>query len=160
MTIDEILEITKQSINVDGDDVYILKKEMHEGIEKIKKQLSIKEKNCLITKISKDVEFICCHLDFAMVFRPVQWGKSKRWIPCLVYKYKGEWRRVVLQYASCLKCDWNGSIANPTDPDLYITMKNRFDILKKVNNLPFLKCPKCGNNITSKAIWVDNKSDT
>lgn len=88
MTIDEILEITKQSINVDGDDVYILKKEMHEGIKKL---LSIKEENYFITKISKDVEFICYHSDFAMVFRPVQWGKSRRWIPCLVYKYKGEW---------------------------------------------------------------------
>lgn len=158
MTIDEILAITKQSIRVDGDDVYILKKEMYEGIEKIKKQLGIKKEDSLTTQISKDVEFICNYSDFAMAFRPVQWGESRRWIPCLIYKYKGEWRRVILQYASCLVCDWNGSIANPTDPDLYITMKSRFDILKKVNNLPFLTCPKCGNEISSKAIWIDNES--
>ena len=157
MTIDEILEITKQSINIDGEDVFILDKEMHEGLKKLAEQININEENPVAMMLKNDVKFICTHADFAIAFRPVKWGESKRWIPCLVYKYKGEWRRVVLQYARCLKCDWRGSIANPTDPDLYITMKNRFDILKRVSQLPFLKCPKCGNEISCKAIWTERK---
>ena len=72
---------------------------------------------------------------------------------CINIKMDGE--RVILQYANCLKCDWNGIIANPTEPDLFLTLENRFDILKRMNQLPFCKCPKCGNEISSKAIWVE-----
>lgn len=156
MTIEQILEITNRVENIDGDDVYILEKEMCEGLEKLKKQIKLEKKDYLFAMLNNDVEFISNHSDFAIAFRPVKWINSRKWIPCLIYKYQGAWRRVILQYANCLRCDWRGNIANPTDPDLYITLENRFDILKKMNQLSFCKCPKCGSEISSKAIWLED----
>lgn len=60
------------------------------------------------------------------------------------------------QYANCLRCDWTGNVVNPTDPDLYITVENAFQILNKMAKLPFLKCPKCGSELSTKAIWVED----
>ena len=65
--------------------------------------------------------------------------------------------RVNITYAKCSKCDWEGSIADPTASDLYFTMKNRAEILNKMFELPFLKCPLCGNDLTAKAIWLQNR---
>lgn len=154
MTIEEVLEITNRIENIDGDDVYVLDREMHKGISKLRRRGKREKENYMFTMLNKDIEFICNHAGFAIAFRPVKWKMAKKWIPCLIYKYEGVWRRVVLQHANCLKCDWNGSIANPTDPDLYITSENRFDILKKMNQLSFCMCPKCGSEISSKAIWI------
>lgn len=156
MTVEEILKITNRVENIDGDDVYILEKGMSKGLEKLKKQIELEKENYLFIMMNNDIEFICNHSDFAIAFRPVKWINSVKWIPCLIYKYKGEWRRVIIQYANCLTCDWRGNIANPTDPDLYITLENRFEILKKMNKLSFYKCPKCGSEISSKAIWLED----
>lgn len=38
MSIEEVLEITNWIENVDGDDVYVLGREMKEGIEKLRKK--------------------------------------------------------------------------------------------------------------------------
>lgn len=133
-----------------------LRKECIGGLEKLKQKIKLKKEDYLFSKLNNDMEFICNHSGFAIAFRPVKWKTTKKWMPCLIYKYEGEWRRVVCQYANCLKCDWTGSIANPTDPDLYITMENEFDILKKMDQLSFYKCQKCGSAISSKAIWIED----
>ena len=155
MTLEEVLEITNQVENIDGDDVYILNRGMYKGIDKLRQRVEKEKEDCMFSMLNEDVEFMCNNFGFALAFRPVKWKNSKKWIPCLIYRYKDEWRRVVIQYANCLKCDWNGSIANPTDPDLYITLENRFDIMKKMNQLSFCKCPKCGSEISGKAIWTE-----
>lgn len=156
MTIEEILEITNRIENVDGEDVYVLGKEMHEEVEKLKQRIASEKENHLFAMLNKDVEFIGNHLGFAIAFRPVKWVGDRKWIPCLIYDYEGEWRRVVLQYAKCLKCEWTGIVANPTNPDLYLTMKNEFQILKEMAKLPFLKCPKCRSELSTKAIWLED----
>lgn len=156
MTIEEILEITNQIENIDGEDVYVLRKEMYKEIEKLKRRIDSEKESHLFAMLNKDVDFICSHLGFAIAFRPVKSGNNRKWIPCLIYNYAGKWRRVILQYANCLKCDWTGNIANPTDPDLYITMKNEFQILKEMAKLPFLKCPKCGSELSARAIWLED----
>ncbi len=155
MSIEEVLEITNWIENVDGDDVYVLGRDMKEGIENLRKKTILEKDNCMFSMLSKDLEFICSHVGFSIAFRPVGKNDNKQWIPCMLYKYEGEWRRVLFQYAHCLKCDWCGNIANPTDPDLYITMNNRFEILKKMNQLSFCQCPKCGGQLSSKAIWIE-----
>lgn len=155
VTLEEVLEITKQVENIDGDDTYILKKEMYRGLEKLKQRINLEKENYLFAMLNNDVEFIRNHSDFAIAFRPVKWGKSRKWIPCLIYKYQGEWRRVLHQNANCLKCVWAGNVVSPTDPDLYITMENEFEILNKMNQLSFCKCPKCGSEISTKAIWLE-----
>lgn len=156
MIIEEVLEITNRIENVDGEDVYVLGKEMHKEVERLKQRIASEKESHLYAMLNKDVEFICNHLGFAIAFRPVKWGDDRKWIPCLIYNYAGEWRRVILQYANCLKCNWTGNVANPTDPDLYITMKNEFQILKEMTKLPFLKCPKCGSELSTKAIWLED----
>ncbi len=156
MTIEEVLEITNRVEIIDGEDLYILEKEMHEGLERLRQRINLEKESYVFAMLNNDVEFICNHVDFAIAFRPVKWGKDRKWIPCLIYKYQGEWRRVLHQYANCLKCDWTGNVVNPTDPDLYITMGNRFEILNKMAQLPFLKCPKCGSEISTRAIWIED----
>lgn len=156
MTIEEVSEISNQVENIDGDDVYILDKGMKEGLNRLKQKIYLEKEKYLSSILNNDVEFVCNHSDFAIAFRPVRWMKSKKWIPCLIYKHNDVWRRVVLQYANCLKCSWSGTVANPTNPDLYITMENRFDILNNMNQLSFCKCPKCGSEISSKAIWIED----
>ncbi len=154
MTIEEVLEISNRVENIDGDDAYILDKEMYDGLEKLKQKIKLEREDCLFSMLNKDIEFICKYSGFAIAFLPVKWKKV---IPYLIYKHEGEWRRVSLQYANCLKCDWNGSIANPTVPDLHITMENRFDILRKMEQLSFCGCPKCGGKISSPAIWIEDE---
>lgn len=156
MTIEEILEITNHIENIDGEDVYIVEKGMYKELEKLKQRINLESADYVFQRLKKDVEFVCNHSDFAIAFRPVKWVDDRKWIPCLIYNYAGEWRRVILQYANCLKCNWTGNVANPTDPDLYFTMKNKFQILKEMNKLPFLKCPKCGSEISTKAIWLED----
>ena len=65
----------------------------------------------------------------------------------------------VVTLVKCSKCDWEGSVANPTDTDLYVTIENRASILNKMFELPFLKCPLCDSDISAKAIWI-NRSET
>lgn len=157
MSIEEVLKITNRIENVDGDDVYVLDREMKEGIENLRKKTMLVKENGMFSMLSKDLAFMCNHVGFAIAFRPVGKNETKQWIPCMLYKYEGAWRRVLFQCAHCLKCDWRGSIANPTDPDLYITMNNRFAILKEMNQLTFCQCPKCGGELSGKAIWIEQE---
>ena len=160
MSIDEILEITNKVANIDGEDVYIIENGMLSELEKLRNRIEAEKESYVFESLGKDIEFICSHSGFSIAFRPIKWSPdAKRWLPCLLYKYKGEWRRVVIQYVHCLKCDWNGSIACPTEPELYETMENKFDILEKMWQLPFCKCPKCGNEISSQAIWIENDKE-
>ena len=159
MTINEITDITNRIEDVDGNDVYIVDKSMKEALKKLVQLDELKTNNFVLSKLKKDIEFIQSHTDFAIAFRPVKWKTTSKWIPCLIYRYEGEWKRVVLQYANCLMCEWAGCIANPTDPDLFITLKNRFEILRNLDKLPFCKCPKCGSEISSKAIWVEKEEN-
>lgn len=156
MKIEEVLIITNHIENIDGEEVFILDREMRGGIEKLKKGINIEGRH-LFAMLEKDIEFICAHTDFALAFRPIKWGNDRRCIPCLIYKYKGEWRRVVHQYAHCLVCDWQGSVVSPMEPDLYLELEDRFNILKELDKLPFCNCPKCGNKLSTQAIWIENE---
>lgn len=60
-----------------------------------------------------------------------------------------------LEHANCLKCDWEGTIANPTHPEVFFGLKNEFELMRKMDKLPFCKCPKCGGEISRQAIWVE-----
>lgn len=155
MILDEVLKITKKNIIVDGEEVYIIESDMVNKLLQLEHKSMEKKGGILFEMLSKDMSFISNHREFSIIFRPVKFGKIKKWIPCLAYNDKGCWRRVVLQNVNCLKCDWKGISASPTDPDLYITMENRFDILKQVHKLNFCKCPQCGSEISNKGIWVE-----
>ncbi len=148
----EIEDMTRRMETIDGDKAYVLDKSMKNGLDVLRR----KKDDVVYTYLKRCMEFICSHEDFAMAFIPTH-SRIVRWIPCMIYKYKGEWRRVVLQNANCLRCEWRGSAANPTHPELYVSMENWSDILKKMKQLPFLKCPRCGSEISTKAIWIEDE---
>lgn len=154
MIINEITEITNRVENIDGEEVYVLDKNMRLGIDKLKEWAEMDKDDHVLSMLKKDIEFICEKQNFAIAFRPVKLRITK-WLPCLIYKYEGKWRRVQLEYANCLKCDWKGCIANPTNPDLYFALENEFEVMNNINKLLFCKCPKCGNEISRKAIWTE-----
>lgn len=156
MSVDEIENITRRIEVIDGDAVYILDKSMKDGLNILEKRANKEKDDSVYSMLKKDMRFICTHDNFAIAFRPTH-SPTVRWIPCLIYKYKGEWRRVVIQYVNCLACDWTGTIANPTDPDLYITLENEFEILRKMGQLCFCKCPRCGSKISSRGIWIEGE---
>lgn len=130
MIINEITEITNRVENIDGEEVYVLDKNMRLGIDKLKEWAEMDKDDHVLSMLKKDIEFICEKQNFAIAFRPVKLRITK-WLPCLIYKYEGKWRRVQLEYANCLKCDWKGRIANPTEPSLYGGLKNEFELMRQ-----------------------------
>ena len=135
--------------------MYILDKRMSEGMNILKARAAIETDNLVLSMLKKDIEFMCRQENFAIAVRPIKYRINK-WLPCLIFRHTGEWRRVALEYVNCLKCDWNGIAASPTAVDLYITLENRFDILKEISQLSFLKCPKCGSKLSTEAIWLED----
>lgn len=163
MKLNEVLKISSRSTFIDGEEVYILENNMKKEVNELKSLICLRrDESCVFFRLDKDLDFILSHKDFAIAFRPIKrkirGEKIIEWLPCLVYLYQKEWRRVYLQYANCLKCNWHGIAANPTDNELYFTMDNYYEILNKMYKLPFLKCPLCGNELSTKAIWVETRS--
>ena len=156
MIINEITEITDKIEEIDGEKVYILEKHMKTGVERLKEWTETDNDDGVLTMLNKHLEFICEKQNFAMAFRHINL-RLTRWLPCMIYQYEGQWRRVQLEYANCLKCDWKGRIANPTNPGLYCALKNEFELMRKANKLPSCKCPKCGGELSRKAIWVEDE---
>lgn len=157
MTLNDVLEITQKTTEIDGEKVYIIDRNMQKEMNELKRITMLHKGDYVFSMLDKHLDFILRHQDFAIAFRPIKRKYLIEWLPCVVYLFCKEWRRVSLQYTNCSKCNWKGIIANPTDTDLYITMESRFDILKKMYELPFLKCPLCGKEILGKAIWIDNQ---
>ncbi len=58
MTLEEVLEITNQIENIDGDDVYILHREMYKELDKLKQRIKKEKEDHLFSMLSKDIEFI------------------------------------------------------------------------------------------------------
>ena len=73
MTIEEVLEITNQVENIDGDDVYILNRGMYKGIDKLRQRVEKEKEDCMFSMLNEDVEFMCNNFGFALAFRPVKW---------------------------------------------------------------------------------------
>ena len=154
MIINEITEITDKTEEIDGEKVYILEKHMKTGVERLKELARMNKDDDVLAMLNRDSKFICEKQNFAIAFRDI---KALPWLPCMIYKYEWLWRRVQLEYANCLKCDWKGRIANPTEPSLYGGLKNEFELMRQAARLPSLKCPKCGGEISRKAIWIEDE---
>ena len=134
--------------------MYVIETSMKDGIERLKEMVNLDKNNAVLALLEAYIEFICNHQNFAIALEPIK-RDPLAWIPRSLYKYEKNWRRVVLENVNCMKCDWEGLIANPTVYDLYITLENPFDILKEMDKLHFCKCPKCGGEISRQAIWIE-----
>lgn len=58
MTLEEVLEITNQIENIDGDDVYILYREIYKELDKLKQRIKKEKEDHMFSMLSKDIEFI------------------------------------------------------------------------------------------------------
>ncbi|MCI9463156.1 MAG: hypothetical protein HFI48_04605 [Lachnospiraceae bacterium] len=58
MTLEEVLEITNQIENIDGDDVYILHREIYKEVDKLKQRIKKEKEDHMFSMLSKDMEFI------------------------------------------------------------------------------------------------------
>ena len=58
MTLEEVLEITNQIENIDGDDVYILHREIYKEVDKLKQRIKKEKEDHRFSMLSKDMEFI------------------------------------------------------------------------------------------------------
>ena len=58
MTLEEVLEITNQIENIDGDDVYILHREIYKEVDKLKQRIKEEKEDHMFSMLSKDMEFI------------------------------------------------------------------------------------------------------
>ncbi len=106
--------------------------------------------------IHQDIRFTEKHENFicAMTKYPMK-NKRNTWIPHLFYILERGLQRVQLETTECTNCDWRGTIANPTLPDLYIALKDRFEIMRKCTQLKQVACPICNGKLERYAIWVE-----
>lgn len=155
LQINDFIKISKKTLFVDGELVHYIDNNMIKEIKLLQSIIEFNKDKSLYSKLNKDLDFIVKYKEFAIVFHPIKIGDSMKWIPCLVYKYENELIRVVIRNSKCLSCDWQGSIANPTFPDLYYSIDDKSKVMNKLNNLKFLKCPVCGESIDCKVIWIE-----
>ncbi len=155
MKTEELIKITQKKVESCGEEVYNIEKNMQTEVNSLRHAISLHKESLVMSLLEKHLDFILKHEDFAIIFRPIKRKGLIEWLPCVAYLYHSNWTRVTLQNAKCLKCNWKGTAANPTDTDLYFTMDNDLEFLRKAFKLPFLKCPLCGNELSTKAIWVE-----
>jgi len=102
------------------------------------------------------MEFVLKYPEFSLGIYKFKIGTSKiRWMFVVLYKLESSWQRVHIERVKCDKCNWIGEIANPTEPSLYDTVSNRFDVLDEVWEIANLPCPKCGEKLPRHAIWTE-----
>ena len=67
MTLEEVLVITNQIVNIDGDDVYILHREMYKELDKLKQRIKKEKEDHMFSMLSKDIEFMYNNYGFSIV---------------------------------------------------------------------------------------------
>lgn len=156
MRLEELLTITQKKVDSCGERVYIVERDMQTEVEALRHFILLHPDSTVMSLLEKHLDFILKHEDFAIIFRPIKWRGAINWLPCMVYLYQNTWARVGgIQYVKCLKCNWKGRAASPIGSDLYEGMDNEFELLGKAFKLPFLKCPICGSELSTKAIWIE-----
>lgn len=98
----------------------------------------------------KNEDFIC-----AMTKHPMK-KRRDAWFPYLFYIMEEGLQRIQLETTECTNCNWRGTIANPTLPDLYIMLEDRFELMRKSAQLKQVTCPICNGKLKRDAIWVES----
>lgn len=113
----------------------------------------------LIDKVNKMIEFTERNKDFFCAITKVTIKNVKDCIlPMLFYKMERGCIRVRIEHVKCLNCGWQGNIANPTLPDLYDLVPDKFNTMEKGYQISTMNCPKCNKKLERHAIWIENNS--
>lgn len=108
-----------------------------------------------VTYMDKLMKFCGKHKEFCCAITKVYFDKKKGiWHPFLFYHIGSKRIRVRIENAKCIKCNWEGIIANPTLPDLYETVSDRFSKMKASYGNPSVGCPCCGEKLPRFAVWA------
>jgi hypothetical protein len=140
-----------------GQTFYIINENRLRLILETKEYKGIRISSGLTTQlIGKRVEFAERNSGFRCAITKQQIGIIKEvWIPFLFYEVNEGWQRVAIERTECTKCGWEGNIANPTLPDLYLTLPERFELMSESTDLERVGCPNCNGKLKRFAIWVE-----
>lgn len=106
----------------------------------------------IINMVDKSEDGFSCAITKSMI------GTRKSfWFPVLFYESDIGWIRVRMELIKCLNCGWKGNGENPSLADLYDAVENKFEEMKIVQQLNFLKCPKCNSELKRDTIWLKGK---
>lgn len=136
-----------------GEKFYILTKEKWSILRKTEYWTGYPTLSQLV---DKDIEFVEKNNDFICAMTKYSMKKRDAWVPYLFYIMEGgSLQRIQLEMTECTNCSWRGTIANPTLPDLYIAIKDRFEIMRKCVQLKQATCPICNGKLKRDAIWTE-----
>lgn len=141
-----------------GQEFYILKKDKWEVLKKTEEWVKLEiAYPMLIQRINHQIEFTEKNSDFICAITKQPLGRKRdMWVAFLFLKMDEGWQRIVLETTGCTNCNWQGIIANPTQPDLYLSLSKRFEIMNKSTQLKQVTCPICNGKLKRFAIWVES----
>lgn len=152
----KVEDILSEQTYVNEELLYMINEEIIKDEVRLIQWSETFENKGLIKVVKPLIKFVSQHINFHIALKPLNLTKGK-FIPYLIYNYKGEFIRVQIENTSCVKCNWKGIIANPTVPGLFDTVNNKIDALKNVNRIEVFDCPICGAKLNRKAIWIENE---
>lgn len=141
-----------------GQKFYVLKRNKWEALKKTEEWI---EKNAshpmLIQRIDNKIEFTEKNEGFICAVTKQPMKKMRDiWITFLFFIMDEGLQRIQLETTECTNCNWRGTIANPTLPDLYIMLEDRFELMRKCAQLKQVTCPICNGKLKRDAIWVEH----
>lgn len=140
-----------------GQKFYIINQETFANLKQLREFDKVYIDNILIERINILLEFTNNHEEFCCAITKARMGRKRYfWFPMLFYKKCFSWIRVRIETTKCLVCGWQGSIANPTLPDLYETLDNKFELMKVATQIETIPCPNCNSLLRRHAIWVES----
>lgn len=140
-----------------GQKFYVLKKDNWEALKKTEKWINMSAVYPeLIQRIDYKIKFTERNENFicAITKQPMKKGKEI-WIAFLFFIMDDGLQRIQLETTECTNCGWRGTIANPTLPDLYLMLEDRFELMRKSAQLKKVTCPICNGRLKRDAIWVE-----
>jgi hypothetical protein len=69
------------------------------------------------------------------------------------------WQRVHVERVQCAACGTWQMIANPTDADLYLGVKDWAGVMKRATASGSLRCVRCNQSLPRFAIWAEAVDD-
>jgi hypothetical protein len=87
------------------------------------------------------------------------WGASKRWFVLPLFSFCDDLQRVQIEKVRCGSCSWEGRIANPTEPTLYMGLVTELETTRRAHALPRRPCPVCKSELPRPAIWTELKEE-
>ena len=85
---------------------------------------------------------------------------TKRVMPIVLVRLDGHRQRVHITSVKCTVCGRDGIVADPTEPDIYTGVADKYSAIDRARELPTLPCPKCGAILSRPAIWMRAAPDS